>query len=125
MEHRTRPRRPLERTCVSPAVRDFAQYVKQAGGDDCLESCIPGHLFSRVLHHECDCGAALASFDLGFLNRNGSSIESNDAIPLQSQEYCVLSRATTCVQNLAVNLPSLHDLLKELARAICVPRWPA
>src|SRR5215469_4510166 len=125
MEHRTRPRHPMESSCVSPAVRAFAHHMKQAGVDDCFESRIPGHQFSRVLNHECDCGGALARFDLGFLDRNGSGIESDDAIPLESQVDCVLSRATTGVQNLAVNFASLHDILEELAGAICVPRWPA
>src|SRR5215467_1159033 len=124
MEHRTRPRHPMESSCVSPAVRTFAHYMKQAGVDDCLESCIPGHQFSRVLNHECDRGAALAHFELGLLNRSGSGIESDDPIPLKSQVDCVLSRATTGVQNLAVNLASLHDIQEELARAVRVPRWP-
>src|ERR1700730_9854559 len=124
MEHRTGPRHTTERTCVPQTVRALAHYVKQAGVNDRLESCIPGHQSSRVRNYECGCDAPLPRFDPGFLDCHGSGIESNDAISLHSQVDCVLSRPATSVQNLAANLATLHEILNERGRAIYVPRWP-
>src|ERR1700724_3134692 len=124
MENCTGPRYTSERTRVPQTVGALAHYVKQAGGDDRLESCVPDHQCSRVRTCECGCDAPLPRFDAGFLDRHGSGIESNDAISLHSQVDCVLSRSTASVQNLAANLSRLHEILNEWGRAICVPRWP-
>src|ERR1700722_14749280 len=124
MEHRTGPRYPSERTCVPQTIRALAHYMKQAGVNDGLESCVPGHQFSRVRNCECGCDAPLPRFVAGFLDGRGSGIESNDAISLRNQVHCVLSRPTASIQNLAANLSSLHEILNEWGWAICVPECP-
>jgi hypothetical protein len=84
MKHRTRPSHTPERICVAHTVCALTHYVKEPGVNDGLESCIPRHQFSSVRHKECGFGTLLLRFDPSFLDRQGGTIDGDNAISLQS-----------------------------------------